>query len=101
MKNGMENCGCGGMHGCGNGMGRGGCCGNDEAEHSGMGMHRGMGGGMGGKRFMGMDVAPSNKHMAEKLKYYKEDLEEEIKMIEKRIADLEKEEGEKSDDEKD
>ena len=87
------------MHGRGSGMGR--CCGSDEMERGGrMGMHRGMDGRMGGMRFMDMDIAPSNKHMAEKLKYYKEDLEEEIKMIEKRIAELEKEDS-KEGDEKD
>ena len=61
-------------------------------------MHRGMS-GMHGMHFMGMGIAPSNKHMAEKLKYYKEDLEEEIKLIEKRIEELENDE--KGDEEKD
>jgi hypothetical protein len=78
----------------------GGCCGGDDTERGGhMRMHRGMG-EMQGMRFMGMDVAPSNKRMAEKLKYYKEDLEEEIKKNYKRIADLEKEDS-KEGDEKD
>ena len=96
----MGNCGCREMQGCGCGGRMGGCCGGDDTERGGhMRMHRGMG-EMQGMRFMGMDVAPSNKRMAEKLKYYKEDLEEEIKLIEKRIADLENEE-EKGDQEKD
>ena len=51
-------------------------------------MRGGMGFGMG-KMYAETDI--SSKEMARRLKFYKEDLEEQIKYIEKRMSELQKE----------
>ena len=58
-------CGCGNCGGCGCGGGR-----------------------MGGRAGSG-NIDLTNDEMADRLRYYKEDLAEEIKLIDKRLADLE------------
>ncbi len=65
-------------------------------------MH-GMGRGMGREIGYEMEGAHgygeiSDDRMAEKLKMYKEDLEEEIKFINRRISELEKPQEEKKDE---
>jgi hypothetical protein len=78
MKNiGRENRGCG-CGGCGS------CCGNGRSDK-------------GAERHMNsfhMDLP--DEEMAERLKYYKDDLMEEIKFIDKRIEELRTEESGKS-----
>lgn len=48
------------------------------------------------RRHMGFgDIGPTNDETAERLRYYKDDLTEEIKLIDKRIADLKAEDTRK------
>ena len=72
-------------------------CHEEEEMHSHghYGMMHGMGYGMGNARMY--DEMPSNR-MAEKLKLYKEDLEEEIKFIDRRISELKNAKKEKKDE---
>ncbi|MGC8568251.1 MAG: DUF5320 domain-containing protein [Candidatus Micrarchaeia archaeon] len=60
---------------------------NDEPKHMGM-MGYGLGFGMGYGRHVDRDRYMGSETLEEKLKAYKEDLEEEIKYLDKRISEL-------------
>ncbi len=68
---------------------------NIEKEDCGCSCRCGCGSG-GMRRHMGFgDIGPTNDETAERLRYYKDDLTEEIKLIDKRIADLKAEDTRK------
>ena len=68
---------------------------NIEKEDSGCNCRCG-GGSRGMRRHMGFgDMDLTHEETAERLKYYKDDLMEEMKLIDKRIADLKAEDTRK------